>query len=77
MSDLTDLDLALEALHETERRALARAVVGLRDVRAASGDHRIAAVFAALAVAAVSASDRERSTLAGLDFTPGVSDAWE
>ena len=61
---MTDLDRALDALTDVERRALTVAAAELRDARAASGDRRLADVWHALAVAAAEARDREHSTIA-------------
>ena len=66
MTDLTDLDRALDALTDVERRALTVAAAELRDARAAAGDHGLADVWHALAVAAAEAGDRERSTIAAM-----------
>ena len=66
MTDLTDLDRALDALTDVERRALAVAAAELRDARAGAGDRRLADVWSALAVAAAEAGDRERSTIAAM-----------
>ena len=63
MTDLTDLDRALDALTDVERRALTVAAAELRDARDAAGEPRMAAVWSALAVAAAEAVDRERSTI--------------
>lgn len=66
MTDLTDLDRALDDLDPAERSALAVAAAEARDRHAAAGAARMAAFWSAVSCAAADSRDRERATLAAL-----------
>lgn len=61
MTDRHDLDLALDALTDTERGALSAAAADARDRHLADGAPRMAALWHAVADAAAASRDRERS----------------
>ena len=67
------VDLALDLLTEDDRRVFTCAMAAARDRAVSSSDHRLAAVFSALAVAAAESTDRLAATFAALDFTPGLT----
>ncbi len=74
MTDLSDLDRALDDLDPAERSALAVAAAEARDRHAAAGAPRMAALWSAVACAAADSRDRERTTLAAMqdDLDGGI-----
>lgn len=61
MTNRHDLDLALDALTDVERRALCSAAAEARDRQLADDAPRLAAVWHSIADAAAASRDRERA----------------